>query len=235
MSTRELIIDTADQLIRSNGFNAFSFKDISNKIGIKTSSIHYHFPTKSDLGVATIKEHIKRFEQLKLELFHKSSLLKLKGFLSIYSQIKSENKVCLVGSLATDLNTVDDEVKNELKYFAELVLNWVTEILADGKKQKVFKFKTTPRTKALMIITNILAIVQLSRLTNDEDFEIVKETILQELKPKKMIRDWFAGPAGGEGARLQAGAVQLQRQGGRCEDCQGDGVIKIEMHFLPDV
>jgi AcrR family transcriptional regulator len=185
MTTRETIIDTADQLIRSNGFNAFSFKDISNKIGIKTASIHYHFPTKSDLAVATIKEHVERFEQLKSELSNKSPLLKLKGFLSIYSQAKSENKVCLVGSLATDLNTVDATVKKELKAFAERVLNWVTEILADGKKQKVFEFQITPRTKALMVITNALAIVQLSRLTKDEDFEIVKETILQELRPKK--------------------------------------------------
>lgn len=185
MTTRETIVDTADQLIRSNGFNAFSFKDISNKIGIKTASIHYHFPTKSDLGVATIKEQSKRFEQLKVKLSTKSPLIKLEEFLSIYSQIKSQNKVCLVGSLATDLNTVDNNVKNELKDFVEIVLNWVTEILADGKKQKIFEFQSTPRTKAIMIITNILAIVQLSRLTNDEDFEIVKETILQELRPNK--------------------------------------------------
>jgi AcrR family transcriptional regulator len=185
MTTRETIINTADQLIRSNGFNAFSFKDISNKIGIKTASIHYHFPTKSDLGVATIKEHIERFENIKARLSNKSPLVKLKEFLVIYSQVKSENKVCLVGSLATDLNTVDNNVKNELKDFVERVLNWVTEILADGKKKKIFEFQTTPRTKAIMIITNILAIVQLSRLTRDEDFEIVKENILQELKPKK--------------------------------------------------
>ena len=49
------------------------------------------------------------------------------------------------------------------------------------------------------------------------------------------IRDWYRRAAGGEGARLQAGAVQFNVKGGRCEACQGDGVIKIEMHFLPDV
>ena len=185
MTTRETIIDVADELIRGNGFNAFSFKDIADKIGIKTASIHYHFPTKSDLGVATIKEHIELFEQLKEKLADKSPMLKLKGFLSIYSQVKSENKVCLVGSLATDLNTVDDNIKNELKIFAERVLHWITEILIEGKNQKVFEFQTAPRTKALMIITNILAIVQLSRLTNDEDFEIVKEAIIKDLRPQK--------------------------------------------------
>ncbi len=185
MSTKQIIIETADHLIRSNGFNAFSFSDISDKIGIKTSSIHYHFPSKSDLGVATIKEHIRRFEALQAELKNKSPLIKLKGFLAIYSQVKSENKVCLVGSLATDLNTVDEPIKKELKIFAALVLDWMTQVLAEGKKQKIFEFTSTPRTKALMVITNILAIIQLSRLTGPQDFEVVKETILKDLKPKK--------------------------------------------------
>jgi AcrR family transcriptional regulator len=185
MTTKEIIIETADQLIRNNGFNAFSYKDISNKIGIKTASIHYHFPIKSDLGVATIKQHIERFEQFKDELSDKSSLLKLKSFLALYAQIKSENKVCLVGSLATDLNTVDEPIKNELKYFVELVLSWVTETLAAGKEQKIFEFQVSPRTKALMVITNILAIVQLSRLTNEDDFELVKETIINDLRADK--------------------------------------------------
>lgn len=185
MTTREVIIDKADQYIRNKGYNAFSFKDISNDIGIKTASIHYHFPAKSDLGVATVREHIARTEALKERVANESPLTKLESFLAVHSQIQYENKVCIVGSLATDLNTMDDAIKEELKAFAQLVLNWLTEVLTEGKEQKIFDFQMLPRTKALMIITNMVAIVQLSRLTDKNDFEIVKETILTELRPHK--------------------------------------------------
>lgn len=185
MTTREVIVDKADQYIRNKGYNAFSFKDISNDIGIKTASIHYHFPTKSDLGVATIKEHIARCEALQERVANESPLVKLEAFLDVQAQIKKENKVCIVGSLATDLNTLDDSIKAELEKFAQLVLTWVTEILIEGKELKIFDFEMLPRTKAIMIITNMVAIVQLSRLTNDSDFDLVRETILTELRPKK--------------------------------------------------
>ncbi|GAA6768025.1 hypothetical protein AAFH68_39770 [Flavobacterium sp. CGRL1] len=65
------------------------------------------------------------------------------------------------------------------------MIDWLTEILTEGKEQNIFEFQTSARTKALMIITNMVAIVQLSRLTNDDDFELVRETILTELRPKK--------------------------------------------------
>ncbi|WP_264550690.1 TetR/AcrR family transcriptional regulator [Flavobacterium sp. N2038] len=185
MTTRENIIDKADQFIRNKGYNAFSFKDISNDIGIKTASIHYHFPTKSDLGVATIKEHIARCETLKEKVAHESPLTKLQAFLEVHAQIKRENKVCIVGSLATDLNTLDDAIKTELQEFAKIVINWITEILIEGKELNIFDFDMLPRTKALMIITNMVAIVQLSRVTGDDDFELVRETILTELRSKK--------------------------------------------------
>lgn len=184
MTTKENIIDKADQLIRDKGYNAFSFKDISNDIGIKTASIHYHFPTKSDLGVATIKEHIARYETLKEKVANESPLIQLESFLAVHTKIKHDNKVCIVGSLATDLNTLDQSIKEELKIFAKLVIDWLTEVLTEGKEQKIFDFQTSARTKALMIITNMVAIVQLSRLTNDDDFELVRETILTELRPK---------------------------------------------------
>jgi hypothetical protein len=110
----------------------------------------------------------------------------LDKFLAIYSAIKYENKVCLVGSLAPDFNTLDEKVQGKLKIFSEAVIDWVSNFLEEGRNSNVFQFEGKSRTKAILIITNMLAIVQLSRLTSDQDFETIKYTVKKELLKKQI-------------------------------------------------
>ncbi|NIP29545.1 MAG: TetR family transcriptional regulator, partial [Candidatus Dadabacteria bacterium] len=45
------IVDLSKELFQKRGYKAFSYRDIAKEIGIKTSSIHYYFPTKDDLAL----------------------------------------------------------------------------------------------------------------------------------------------------------------------------------------
>ena len=60
LSTRDRILDIAQRLIQSGGYNAFSFNDLAKELKLRTASVHYHFPTKSDLGVAFVRRYRAR-------------------------------------------------------------------------------------------------------------------------------------------------------------------------------
>ena len=61
--TSERILDIAERLVQTRGFNNFSYADIASELGITTASLHYHFPGKAELGQALITRYAERFSQ----------------------------------------------------------------------------------------------------------------------------------------------------------------------------
>src|SRR6185295_2042375 len=59
--TAEQILDLAETLIQTRGYSAFSYQDIADSLGIRKASIHYHFPSKTDLGIAVVDRYVARF------------------------------------------------------------------------------------------------------------------------------------------------------------------------------
>src|SRR3954468_11619031 len=53
--TRQAIIQAAADLLQKVGYRSFSFRDLAEVVGIRSASIHYHFRTKADLGVALVE------------------------------------------------------------------------------------------------------------------------------------------------------------------------------------
>ena len=185
METRQEIINIAYDLLREKGYNAFSFSDIGSELKIKNASIHYHFPKKTDLGVAIIKDQQQKLFRLIESSAGREPVQKLKMFLSLYSKTKLENKICLVGSLATDLYTLEAPIRDHLKDFVDHTLQWVITILEEGRKKKVFHFRESGRTKALLILTNMAAGLQITRLTSHRDFQQIQRTVINDLLCKR--------------------------------------------------
>ena len=182
LSTRDAIIKLGDELIRDKGYNAFSFYDISKSLGIRNASIHYYFPTKEHLAISIIQQQQNALKELIESTAGKTPLQKLNAYFSIYNSASAQHRVCLVGSLATDLHTIDLPVRKELKILVDGIISWVTAILTEGRSGSVFYFEGPARAKALMVITNMLAGVQLARITGEKDFQQIKSRILKELK-----------------------------------------------------
>jgi TetR/AcrR family transcriptional repressor of nem operon len=59
----EAIMDAAERRMRIGGYGGFSFREIAADVGVKSSSVHYHFPTKEKLGAAVIRRYTERVVQ----------------------------------------------------------------------------------------------------------------------------------------------------------------------------
>lgn len=126
-NTAHRILDTAEQFTQTRGFNAFSYKDIQNELGIKTSSIHYYFPTKNDLALVMAQRYIERFELALADIADSevSGLKRLEAITDIYVSVVAKGRFCLCGMLASDMLVLPEDVMSELDRFFHMVTEWL--------------------------------------------------------------------------------------------------------------
>jgi len=178
-------LELGENLIRTKGYNAFSYQDISSELGIKNAAVHYYFPSKENLGTSIVKTNIQRFEEMveNMQIHGFNEWQQLESFLKIYIKSHREQKKCLVGSLSPDYNTLNETTKTELKRMVEIILKWLTELLEKGKTKELFSFKEEPSTRALSILSSLVASLQLSTIIDKMDYKRFHLSILEGLKP----------------------------------------------------
>lgn len=183
--TRERILELGENLIRTKGYNAFSYQDISSELGIKNAAVHYYFPSKENLGTSIVKTNIQRFEEM-IDNMHSRGFdewQQLESFIKIYVKSHREQKKCLVGSLSPDYNTLNETTQKELKRMVDIILQWLTNILKRGREKNLFSFKDEPENKALIILSSLVASLQLSNIIHKMDYKTFHQSILDGLKP----------------------------------------------------
>lgn len=183
--TREKIIELGENLIRTKGYNAFSYQDISSELGVKNAAVHYYFPTKENLGTSIVKTNIQRFEEMIDNMRSRGfdEWHQLDTFVKIYIKSNREQKLCIVGSLGPDVNTLSESTLTELKKMTELIMDWLTATLASGREKNIFSFKEEPKTKAFLILSALVASLQLTRFLNKIDYKNICQAIIEDLKP----------------------------------------------------
>jgi TetR/AcrR family transcriptional repressor of nem operon len=177
--TKKLILDIAEDLLLDRGYNGFSYKYIATSLNIKNASIHYHFPAKTDLGVAIIQRATKRFERWAGYIDGKDLPYskKLDEFFLLFKRfVKQNQQICLGGALETDFKTLPEELEEETRLFISGTLSWLENFLAQGRKKGDFNFPGTAKDQALLMIACVQGIIQIVRVTTPSSFdEAVKQ------------------------------------------------------------
>jgi TetR/AcrR family transcriptional regulator, transcriptional repressor for nem operon len=167
------ILEVAETFIQTKGYNAFSYRDIAKLVGIKTSSIHYYFPTKADLGQAVVKQHVEAlYEDLekvlgnpKLTCGKKLDLF----FDGIFAKTYHANRrMCLGGMLASDVLTLPENVQEEVRIFFKKVEIWLEQLLLLGKQQNEFHYGKSVKEEVQLILSLLEGALLLARLYQDD-------------------------------------------------------------------
>jgi AcrR family transcriptional regulator len=184
--TREKILELGEELILNKGYNGFSYQDISTVLGIKNAAVHYYFPNKENLGVSILKTNSQRFDEMVENMQNRDfdEWHQLESFMKIYLKSNRENKICLIGSLGTDINTLSEPMKGELHKMVEHIIDWLESILEKGRQKELFSYSIPSRDQALHILSSLVAGLQLARILNKSDFKNIHQSIWEDISPK---------------------------------------------------
>lgn len=130
---REAIMAAAKAAVQAHGYNALSFREIAKEVGIKSASVHYHFPTKGDLATALARRYTEDGSAYLTKLLATSSdpAWCMDQYTEIFrSALVNENRMCLCGIMSAELADLPLEVRAEVNAFVEVNVAWIMQVLA---------------------------------------------------------------------------------------------------------
>ena len=167
--TAQRTLAVAEQLVQTRGYNAFSYADIARALGVTTATLHYHFPTKAELGKQLINRYRTQFEGALIEIdaAYSEAREKLKRYVGLYAKVLHDGRMCLCGALAADAATLPKPMRSEIRHFFDTNEAWLSAVLADGRKSGDLHFEG-PQRDAARYILDILEGAMLIARSNDD-------------------------------------------------------------------
>lgn len=184
-NTKEKLIKTAYRLIRANGFDSFSYNDLSQAVGIRKASIHYYFPNKEELGLAICDRIMQSLDWLKGAVAEKACAQEKFTFCVnwIHGQLE-EGLICPISSLQAEYNVIPVSMKNKLKEITEAELALVADILQEGLDDGTFHFSGDAFTQAAIFITSLKSATLYARVLEQDLPTRIIEQYMNQLKKK---------------------------------------------------
>ena len=155
--TADLILDTAERLVQTRGFNAFSYADVSEELGIRKASLHHHFATKAELGAALIDRYHRSFEGAlrAIEQGSDDARERLTRYVELYGSVLRRKRMCLCGMLAADVDTLPATMRASVATFFAENETWLAGMLDAGRRSGAFRFEGTSASVARFFVSSL--------------------------------------------------------------------------------
>jgi TetR/AcrR family transcriptional regulator, transcriptional repressor for nem operon len=155
--TAERILDIAERLVQTRGFNNFSYADIANELGLTTASLHYHFRGKAELGQALITRYAERFDEALATIDRDipDAPEKLEAYANLFAGVLEGKRMCMCGVLAAEYQTLPKPMRSAVIRFFDDNQRWLADVLTHGQADKTLAFKGSADEVAQSILSTL--------------------------------------------------------------------------------
>lgn len=182
--TREKVLDVAERLVQTRGYNGFSYADVAAEVGVTKATLHYHFPGKAELGAALIERYAARFSQQLAGIDREGgdAASKLRAFAAIYADVLRERRMCLCGMLAADYETLPKPMQEAVVRFFDEAGAWLTEVIEEGAERGDLRRPGSPHEAAQAILGGLEGAMLVARPYGDvKRFDAAANQLLESL------------------------------------------------------
>ena len=165
MDTRNTLISKATQLVRRSGYAGFSYAHLSDVIGIRKASIHYHFPSKEDLGLGMVEAY-REFLRAELEAIsarEESAKNRLSAYAGLYSQSLHDGNGCLCGVLAAEFDNLPVAIQAAVTKFFDENAAWLEGVLLAGRRDGSMRRDIAATRLASMLLATMQGALSTAR------------------------------------------------------------------------
>ncbi len=168
ISTSDRIIAAAEKRMRTGGFHGFSFREVAADVGIKSASVHHHFPAKEDLAAATAHAYAERFMAALGDPNDEGQnpLALIRRYIALFSKAQLEDRrMCLCGVLASEALDLPEQVTTEAQRFSALNVDWLKTVIR--RTEKTAKPRDA-EARAKQIVASMEGAMMIANVTGDD-------------------------------------------------------------------
>lgn len=179
------ILRVGQALIQTQGYDGFSFRDVADAVGIKSASVHYHYPSKADLALAVAESYRHQFLGLLAEIDDRGlpPFERLVAYVELFRHTLGADQMCLCGMLASEASTLPNKVRNEVDGFFEDQHHWVAHVIGAGIDEGAVAEAIDPPRFAHAFVSGLEGALMIARSIDDAGhFDGVADQLLQLIR-----------------------------------------------------
>jgi TetR/AcrR family transcriptional repressor of nem operon len=180
--TASLILDVAERLVQTRGFNGFSYADVASELEITKAALHYHFAGKAELGEALIDRYATRFADALAAVDRDiaGAPAKLNAYATLYLEVLRAERMCLCGMLAAEFQTLPAPMQARVIQFLDDNEAWLRVVLEQGRREDTLRLAVPAKEAARMIVSGLEGAMLVARPYGDSSrFEATARALLE--------------------------------------------------------